>query len=99
MTGLITTGVDKSIHSPEHNRLTALLRQLREEAGLTQTDLAERLKVSQTWISKYENGERRLDLVQLRQVCNALGTTAAEVVGRWEIEVGRLRRHRKQGEP
>ena len=92
---MITRGVEKSIHSPEHNRLTALLRELREQAGLNQADLAERLGVSQTWVSKYELGERRLDLVQLRQVCEALGTTAAEVVSRWEAEVGKLRRAKK----
>ena len=88
--------MDKSIHSPEHNRLTALLRELREQAGLNQADLADRLGVSQTWVSKYELGERRLDLVQLRQVCQALGTTAAELVARWEAEVGKPSRRPKK---
>lgn len=94
--GVITGRVDKSIHSPEHNRLTALLRELREQAGLNQADLADLLGVSQTWVSKYELGERRLDLVQLRQVCEALGTTAAELVSRWESQV-RVMRRRKGG--
>jgi transcriptional regulator with XRE-family HTH domain len=81
--------MDKTIHSPEHARLIALLRELRLAAGLNQSDLAERLRVSQTWVSKYENGERRLDLVQLRRVCEVLGTTTAEVVRQWEAEVRR----------
>ncbi|MEA3078187.1 MAG: hypothetical protein QOF60_3095 [Actinomycetota bacterium] len=81
--------MDKTIHSPEHAHLIALLRALRLAAGLNQSDLAERLGVSQTWVSKYENGERRLDLVQLRRVCEVLGTTTAEVVRRWEAEVRR----------
>ena len=91
----MTGGVEKSIHSPEHNRLTDLLRELRQDAGLNQTELAERLGVSQTWVSKYELGERRLDLVQLRQVCQALGMSAAKFVAQWEAEVGKLRRTKK----
>jgi transcriptional regulator with XRE-family HTH domain len=79
-------GVDKSIHSPEHARLTALLRQVRQEAGLHQTELARRLGVSQTWVSKYENGERRLDLVQLHWVCQAMGVSLADLVSRWKPE-------------
>lgn len=76
--------MNKSIHTPEHGRLVALLRQLREQAGLRQEELAERLGVNQTWVSKYEVGERRLDLVQLRCVCRALGVSVGEVVNRWE---------------
>lgn len=74
----------KSIHSPGHERLVALLRELRQEAGLTQTELAERLGVNQTFVSKYELGERRLDLVQLTEVCRALGQPVGLVVQRWE---------------
>jgi transcriptional regulator with XRE-family HTH domain len=81
--------VEKSIHSPEHARLVALLRQLRLDAGLRQEELAERLGVNQTWVSKYENGERRLDLVQLHRVCDALGTTAAALVKQWEAAITR----------
>jgi transcriptional regulator with XRE-family HTH domain len=76
--------VEKSIHSPEYDRLVAVLRELREEAGLHQAELAERLEATQTWVSKYENGERRLDLVQLHWVCQALGVSVGELVRRWE---------------
>lgn len=75
--------MDKSIHSPEHQRLCALLRDLRLEAGLRQVDVAERLQVNQTFVSKYEKGERRLDLVELQHVCEALGTTLIDVVTRF----------------
>jgi transcriptional regulator with XRE-family HTH domain len=83
---VITEWVDKSIHSPGHARLAALLRQLRLDAGLRQEDLAERLGVNQTWVSKVEIGERRLDLVQLQRVCQALGVRVGRVVRQWESE-------------
>jgi transcriptional regulator with XRE-family HTH domain len=77
--------MDKALGSSEHHRLTELLRSTRERAGLRQVDVAEALGVPQSFISKFETGERRLDLVELAQVCEALGTTliafVAEFVG------------------
>lgn len=57
----------------EADTLRRLLRGARLEAGLRQQDLAERLGVPQSFVSKYESGERRLDVLELRQVCMALG--------------------------
>ncbi|MCE9564027.1 MAG: helix-turn-helix transcriptional regulator [Planctomycetes bacterium] len=76
--------MDKSIHTNEHHVLVVLLREAREAANLTQIDLAKRLKQSQSFVSKMEAGERRLDLVQLRTVCLALGITLPELVERFE---------------
>ncbi len=76
--------MEKSLRSPEHQRLVALLRQLREEAGFRQVEVAERLGRPQSFVSKYEAGERRLDLIELRFVCEALGTTLRELVRRFE---------------
>jgi len=72
--------VEKSIYSAEYQQLCALLRQLRREAGLTQVQVAERLQMPQSFVSKYESGERRLDVVELRHVAAAIGTTLAAVV-------------------
>lgn len=72
-----------SIHSPDHQRLVALLRQIREEAGLRQIDLAERLDRHQSFVSKYETGERRLDLVELRDICWACDTALSELIRRF----------------
>jgi transcriptional regulator with XRE-family HTH domain len=72
--------VEKSIYSAEYQRLCALLRQLRLDAGLTQVQVAERLGVPQSFVSKYESGERRLDLVEVRHVAEAIGTTLTAVV-------------------
>jgi transcriptional regulator with XRE-family HTH domain len=68
----------------EQHRLRALLRQIRVEAGLKQTDMAERLKQSQSFVSKYESGERRLDLLELRAICAAVGLSLREFVQRFE---------------
>ena len=72
--------MDKSIYTPEHQRLRALLRQTRLDAGLRQSDVAERLGRPQSFVSKYESGERRLDLVELRQVCEVLGVALVDFV-------------------
>ena len=68
----------------EQARLQALLRQLRAEAGLRQTDLAARLDQPQSFVSKYESGERRLDVLELRQVCRELGISLEQFVVRLE---------------
>lgn len=73
--------VEKSIYSAEYQRLCAVLRELRQEAGLTQVQVATRLDVPQSFVSKYETGERRLDVVELRHVAEALGVTVHTV---WE---------------
>lgn len=76
--------MEKSISTEDHARLASLLRQLRQEAGLHQEELADRLGVNQSFVSKYELGERRLDLVQLKQICEALGITLAILIKRWD---------------
>ncbi len=80
-------GVAPSIHSPEHLALVALLTELRVQAGLTQAEVAERLGHSQPYVSKYESGETRLDFVQLRQVCHALGTDLVTFSFRYEASL------------
>jgi transcriptional regulator with XRE-family HTH domain len=72
--------VEKSIYSSEYQRLCSLLRQLRHEAGLTQVQVAARLGVPQSFVSKYESGERRLDVVELGHVAGALEATVREVL-------------------
>jgi predicted transcriptional regulator len=64
--------VEKSIYSDEYRQLCTLLRQLRLDAGLTQVQVAERLDMPQSFVSKYESGERRLDVVELKHVTAAL---------------------------
>lgn len=81
--------MQKSIFSREQEVLQNLLRQLRREAGLRQADLAERLEKPQPFVSRYEKGEKLLDLVELRQVCQALGTTLPDFIQRYEAALVR----------
>ncbi|MBI2818452.1 MAG: helix-turn-helix transcriptional regulator [Acidobacteria bacterium] len=68
----------------EQRKLRAVLRQIRVEAGLKQADLARKLNQSQSFVSKYESGERRLDLLELRDICAAVGLPLAQFVTRLE---------------
>ncbi|MEZ0318283.1 MAG: helix-turn-helix domain-containing protein [Methylophilaceae bacterium] len=65
------------------NHLTKLLRQLRLDAGLTQSLLAEKLGHSQSYVSKYESGEQRLDLIELEKVCNAVEVPLPVFIGKY----------------
>lgn len=65
--------MEKTIHSKEYARVLELLKTTRDKRNLTQTEVAERLGETQSFVSKVERGERRLDVVELRSFCNALG--------------------------
>jgi len=53
--------------------LSNLLKEARVNAGLSQVNMAERLGKPQSYVSKYESGERKLDFVEVVEVCIALG--------------------------
>ncbi len=72
----------------DQKKLQALLRQVRLEAGLTQDQLAEKLGRPQSFISKYESGERRLDVLELREVCRAIGISLVDLVARLDELLG-----------
>lgn len=57
--------VPSSVRSPRYQRLLERLVRARTEAGLTQTEVARTLRRPQSWVSKVESGERRLDVVEL----------------------------------
>jgi transcriptional regulator with XRE-family HTH domain len=59
----------KSLYSPAYMRFLTLLKQARTEAGLTQSKAAHRLGKPQSFISKCESGERRVDVVEFLQFC------------------------------
>lgn len=90
----------KSLYRTENLELAALLRGLREEAGLVQTALGERLGRGQTYVSNVELGIRRLDLVELRDYCVGLGVGIQELIKQWEARIDRagapVRRTRKR---
>ena len=63
----------KTLHDVRTQALRGQLREARETAGLTQAGLARVLGKPQSFVSKYETGERRLDVIELAEICSALG--------------------------
>lgn len=78
----------KSIHSPALRSLLELLVKGREAAGLSQQELAVRLgKKHQSFVSKYESGERRLDVIEFISICRVLGLRSDRVLRRIEKQI------------
>jgi transcriptional regulator with XRE-family HTH domain len=65
----------KRIYLAQRGRLVSLLREMRIEAGLTQVDLAARIAKDQAYVSRYESGQRRLDVLEVREICQVVGIT------------------------
>lgn len=74
----------KKVYNAQRSSLVNLLREMRVESGLTQVDLAARIERDQTFVSKYESGQRRLDALELREICRAIGITLEEFARRLE---------------
>ncbi len=72
-----------SIKERRRRVLLGLLRQVRLEAGLRQTDVAKKLGKPQSFVSNYESGERRLDLLELQAVCEVVGIKVGDFVERF----------------
>lgn len=76
--------MDKTIYTREYGLFLEMLRKAREQAGLTQEQAAERLESTQSFVSKCERGERRLDVVELAWWCKALGVSFSEFARKYE---------------
>ena len=74
----------KTIFSTGQECLQQLLRQMRTEKGMTQEGLARLLRRPQSFVSKYESGERLLDLIELREISQAFGVSLVSLVGKFE---------------
>lgn len=64
-----------------------MLRKQRMARGMTQTELSEMLRRPQPYISTIETGVRRLDVLELREICRALGVSVVDLVADWDAEV------------
>jgi transcriptional regulator with XRE-family HTH domain len=73
----------------QQETLLALLQELRRKAGLRQVDMARELGKPQAFVSYYESGARRLDLLELRQICGVLGLSLVGFVRRFETALKR----------
>ena len=65
--------MQKSIHSSEYRTVVKKLREARDSTGLTQAEAAKKLGKPQSYISKIERGERRVDVVELARVAKEYG--------------------------
>jgi len=63
----------KSIHTKEHAIFVERLRKARQEAGLTQVQVAKKLKRPQSYISQIESGQQRIDVVELQKFARMYG--------------------------
>lgn len=81
--------MDKSINNREYKVLIGMLRSEREAKHVTQEELASRLGVNQAVVSKIETCERRIDYIELRQVCGALGISILSFLQNFEKRMQR----------
>lgn len=64
--------MNRSVDPVAYRAARRLLREARESDGLTQTEVAKRLKKPQSFVAKYESGERRLDIIEFIAISDAL---------------------------
>lgn len=62
-------GLQKSVYTKKYRRLIDLLKQARVNADLSQSDVASIFRRPQSFISKCESGERRIDVIELLELC------------------------------
>ena len=74
----------KSVFTKQYDRFRKQLVDARKSRGLTQADVAQRLGRPQSFVSKYERGERRLDVVEFLEVAKAVGIDPGKVLEKLE---------------
>jgi ribosome-binding protein aMBF1 (putative translation factor) len=84
--------MEKSTYTPEYRVFLETLKDCRVAANLSQVKLAEMLRQSQSFVSKCERGETRVDIVQLRMFCRAFGITLPAFVAKYETRLTTRRR-------
>jgi len=77
-----------SIHHPRYVALRDHLKALRQSAGLTQIEIADRLKLDQSYVSKIERGERYVDVIFYLDWCAACGVKIAKAIAQLEKSGG-----------
>ena len=74
----------KNIYKPEYKIVTECLRDFRLKSRMTQSELASILGCGQAYISKYEQGQKRLDIIEIRKICSILCVPLVEFVKEYE---------------
>lgn len=78
----------KSLHTPEYEYFRSLLVAAREKAGFTQAEVSAKLGRPQSFVAKYEGGERRLDVLEFVQICTALGVDPHAILSEVQAKGG-----------
>lgn len=65
--------VKKALREQRYAAFTSLLRDERKKAGITQAKLAKKLRRPQSYVSKYERGDRRLDVIEFIEIAQGIG--------------------------
>ena len=81
---------EKSIYTDEYAVVLRLMKAARKKSGVTQVELAERLGQTQSFVSKIERGDRRLDIVQLRSILREFSVTLPQFVAQLEADLSHL---------
>lgn len=76
--------MQKSLRGPRQQLLQSLLIEARKAKGVTQADLAVALGKPQSFVAKYENGERRIDVVEFVDIAAVLGISTMEILSQIE---------------
>lgn len=77
----------KSIFTSEYSFVLESLVSARKAAGLTQSQLAQRLRKPQSFVSKFERHERRLDVVEFVVICRALDVAPRDILAELELRL------------
>lgn len=88
----------KSSHTPEFEQFVAMLREARAASGLSQMQLAKKVGRDQSIVSRWETGELRMDLVQLRDFCRAIGVSLTDFVADFDQRAS-TRGQRRKAQP
>jgi transcriptional regulator with XRE-family HTH domain len=83
--------MEKSIHSARYAVFLKMLKKARQDAGITQEELARQIGETQTFVSKCERGERRIDVVELQTFCRAFGVSLNRFVVALERAINRAK--------
>lgn len=76
-----------SIYDPSYKIFTECLRDLRLQSKMSQNELATALGCGQAYVSKYESGQKRLDIIEIRRICQILGVSLVEMMTEFEMRL------------
>lgn len=89
----------KSVHTPAYHLFRRLLREQRERLGLKQRALSRVLEEHHTYVNLCESGERQLNIIELRQWCQALRISFPDFVKQLDTELTRMEEQQAQNTP